>query len=686
MLPLALALSAAWAAESEQYTTLETSVVSASGFEQDVREAPASVSVITSKELQSKPVSDIGSAIGDVPGVDIGLSKMGNSTVSIRGFDAAYTLMLVDGKRQNVSTAMMNNGFDPTSSFMPPIGFIDRIEVLRGPASVAWGSDAVGGVVNIITKRHPKAFTGSITVEGTLQQHDDLYGNSGGTSFYVGVPLKEDTLSLILRGRYQKTGEQGIMTPAGQYATHTSAETYNGNLGGRLTLTVDEANSFYVDADYTRFKGGSMQTAQQGYQAHRWYDKYDFVAAHEGSYKWGTTETYFQYNALDLMKVDLRANALTTVNYPSWKPQTHEGSFSDPLMSSRTYTLSTKFIAPLEMAGGQALKLTGGLEGSYETFEDNYYETVIFGQKLNQTLLAGFLEGEYFLSEEWIATVGARVNWSDIFGSNLAPRAYLVYRPFDHLSFKGGVAAGYKTPNVKQLMNGVYSGTEPGGQTYGNPDLKPEESLSYELSTTLDFGSYAQLTLGGFYTDFKNMIGTENYDGGVCVEGRNGQISCDKHAVNYGKVRTQGLEVLFKTTRINGFSFTAGYTFTDAEVREGSKQGERPNELPRHTLTARLDYEQGPFSAYVKSASKFDMKVDKSGRGALARDKYEDYTIVDIGASYVFLKNHRISAAVNNLFDKSTNEWALSDTGGWANAYSHYLDGRNLWLSYTYSF
>ncbi|MGN1149623.1 MAG: TonB-dependent receptor plug domain-containing protein [Sutterella sp.] len=183
MLPLALALSATWATASEQYTTLETSIVSASGFEQDVREAPASVSVITSKELQSKPVSDIGSAIGDVPGVDIGLSKMGNSTVSIRGFDAAYTLMLVDGKRQNVSTAMMNNGFDPTSSFMPPIGFIDRIEVLRGPASVAWGSDAVGGVVNIITKRHPKTFTGSITVEGTLQQHDDLYGNSGGTSF-----------------------------------------------------------------------------------------------------------------------------------------------------------------------------------------------------------------------------------------------------------------------------------------------------------------------------------------------------------------------------------------------------------------------------------------------------------------------------------------------------------------------
>lgn len=91
-----------------------------------------------------------------------------------------------------------------------------------------------------------------MTLEGTLQEHDD-YGNMGAGSFYMGIPLKEDTLSLILRGGYRKTGEQDIRTPTGDYASHTSAETYSTNLGGRLTLTVDEANSFYVDADYTRF-------------------------------------------------------------------------------------------------------------------------------------------------------------------------------------------------------------------------------------------------------------------------------------------------------------------------------------------------------------------------------------------------------------------------------------------------
>ena len=144
VLPLAAAVNAAWAqAASDEYTTLDTSVVSASGYSQDVREAPASVSVIPAQELQTKPVRDLGTAIGDIPGVDLDSTKMGNSTISIRGFDASYTLILQDGRRQNFSSAIQANGFDPTTAFIAPVGMIERIEVLRGPASTVWGTDAV---------------------------------------------------------------------------------------------------------------------------------------------------------------------------------------------------------------------------------------------------------------------------------------------------------------------------------------------------------------------------------------------------------------------------------------------------------------------------------------------------------------------------------------------------------------
>lgn len=110
------------------YTTLDTSVVSAAGYAQDTSEAPASVSVITEKELASKPITDIGSAVGDVPGVDISQNKMGAADISIRGFGANYTMILVDGRRQNTSESMVNNGFDPGRIFMPPWGLLNALK------------------------------------------------------------------------------------------------------------------------------------------------------------------------------------------------------------------------------------------------------------------------------------------------------------------------------------------------------------------------------------------------------------------------------------------------------------------------------------------------------------------------------------------------------------------------------
>lgn len=113
----------------------------------------------------------------------------------------------------------------------------------------------------------------------------------------------------------------------------------------------------------------------------------------------------------------------------------------------------------------------------------------------------------------------------------------------------------------------------------------------------------------------------------------------------------------------------------------------KPNELPRHTLTARVDWASGPFTAYVKSSSKFDMAVSNPGnKGSRNAPKYEDYTIVDIGGSWTPVKNHVIAWAVNNVLDKDTAVFEKSGTSSWANIYSNYIEGRNLWLSYTYSF
>ena len=455
LLPLAAAVSAAYADDGGQtaYTTLDTSVVSAAGYAQDTSEAPASVSVITEKELASKPITDIGSAVGDVPGVDISQNKMGAADISIRGFGSNYTMILVDGRRQNTSEGMVKNGFDPGRIFMPPVGAIERIEVIRGPASTIYGSDAVGGVVNIITKKHVDQFTGTISIDRTQFQNDDDYGNRWGTGVFLGIPLKEDVASLLLRGRYLEREASHLRKPdavAGEnpYATHSPTDGFTGNIGGRLNLTINESNDVYADLDFTRYKGGAMSTSSAARQTYRWWNKYNGVVGHKGVYDIGTLESYVQYNALEQVKT--RASG-EQGNGP-WT--TEKGS---PMMASRTWTAATKLVSPIELGSAGSIMLSSGLEANYETFEDADADshTVLGGKTLDQTTLAGFMEGEYFINDEWIATLGGRVHWSDIFGAHLSPRAYLVYKPAQFISFKGGVANGYKTPQIKKLTDGI---------------------------------------------------------------------------------------------------------------------------------------------------------------------------------------------------------------------------------------
>src|SRR5690606_26175015 len=116
--------------------SLGTVVVTASGFEQAVRDAPASITVISREELERKSYSSVAEALSDVEGVDVAgtRGKTGGLNVSIRGMPSDYTLILIDGRRQNAPGNIAPNGFGETAtSFIPPPAAIERIEVIRGP-------------------------------------------------------------------------------------------------------------------------------------------------------------------------------------------------------------------------------------------------------------------------------------------------------------------------------------------------------------------------------------------------------------------------------------------------------------------------------------------------------------------------------------------------------------------------
>lgn len=204
---LAAAVVASFSATAEeQPIELDKFVVTAAGYEQKVVDAPASISVITQEDLRSRPYVTLLDAVRELEGVDIGETrdKTGQGTISIRGMGADYTLILIDGRRQNNHGDIYPNNFGGNQfNHIPPIDAIERIEVIRGPASTLYGADALGGVINIITKKVTDDWTGSASISRTFQEYDE-YGADTTADFSVAGPLIENVLGMELRGSIYK--------------------------------------------------------------------------------------------------------------------------------------------------------------------------------------------------------------------------------------------------------------------------------------------------------------------------------------------------------------------------------------------------------------------------------------------------------------------------------------------------
>ena len=156
--PLATLIVAALASQAHASQN-EVMVITASGFQQKIEDSAASISVVTREQLEKRAYRDVTDALKDVPGVVI-TGGGSSSDISIRGMGAKYTLMLVDGKRvDSRGTRPNSDGPGIEQGWLPPLQAIERIEVVRGPMSSRYGSDAMGGVINVITRKSTRAST-----------------------------------------------------------------------------------------------------------------------------------------------------------------------------------------------------------------------------------------------------------------------------------------------------------------------------------------------------------------------------------------------------------------------------------------------------------------------------------------------------------------------------------------------
>ena len=271
---LALAMTACYsnplfAATAAADKDMDIIVVTASGYEQKLVDAPASISVITVEELAKRPYMTLLDAVRDLEGVDIGETrdKTGQGTISMRGMGSDYTLILVDGKRQNNHGDIYPNNFGGNQfGHIPPLDAVDRIEVIRGPASTLYGADALGGVINIITKKVSEKWSGSVSHSRSLQSNDS-FGEDITTDFNVAGPLIADVLGMSLRGsfydRMASTPEYApVEYPNGEVRTRSlgfgsggkTVDNQNTVLGGRLSWLPAANQSLWFDIETSKQK------------------------------------------------------------------------------------------------------------------------------------------------------------------------------------------------------------------------------------------------------------------------------------------------------------------------------------------------------------------------------------------------------------------------------------------------
>ncbi len=250
-------------APAGQATTLDKVVVTATGFEQKITDAPASISVITKEDLAKRPYITLLDAVRDLEGVDVGETrdKTGQGTISMRGMGSDYTLILINGRRQNNHGNIYPNSFGGNQfNHIPPMDAVERIEVIRGPMSTLYGADAMGGVINIITKRTLERWHGSASIARTIEG-DSAFGDDTTVNFFVTGALVPGALNLAARGSwYDRDASNPVYAPVTDPSgkAHNRSMTFGGggktvdntNKAGGITLTWMPGDNQTVSFDY----------------------------------------------------------------------------------------------------------------------------------------------------------------------------------------------------------------------------------------------------------------------------------------------------------------------------------------------------------------------------------------------------------------------------------------------------
>jgi len=655
---LLCALAAPAFAQVAAPRTLDQVVVTASGFEQKITDAPASISVITREELAKRPYMTLLDAVRDLEGVDVGETrdKTGQGSVSMRGMGSDYTLLLINGRRQNNHGDIYPNNFGGNQfNHIPPLDAIERIEVVRGPMSSLYGSDAMGGVINIITKRIGDTWGGSATHSYT-RPGDDKRGDTQQIGATFSGPLGERVGLRIGANSMRRDSDR---SNGGLYGNAYAGEK-DRNVDALLSWTLSDAQKISVEAGHgvqQSFASQALEAEGDGAWGASELKRSSLALNHDGQWDFGSSR-------LSAYWTEYR-NDIGPTGRSEATDRIVEGSISSP------FTLGVEHQFTV---GGQWKRQQLTNTDTIGQAPVDYDGNAVAGSTLQVDTWALFLEDELKLHRTLALTLGARLDHHEQFGSHVSPRAYLVWHPAEQWTLRGGISKGFRAPSLTE--NSPTAATQSGGRgctslyplgyisggcyMAGNAELDPETSTNREIGFSFE-NDLLDVGLTYFHTDFRNKIEYE-------ALGYYNNYWWTRMS-NVDRARTSGMEGTLNLRFGDHWRWRTSATWMK-EARNLTT-GENLIDTPEYSAYSALDWTPDAIFSSTLSAQ---YTGKQSG---IASSFIKAYTLYDLTAAWNVNDVLTLRGGISNLLDKKLYAEGATD---------YFVAGRSVFFSVTARF
>ncbi|MDP2905443.1 MAG: TonB-dependent receptor [Candidatus Omnitrophota bacterium] len=568
-------------------------IVSATKTQTYQGEVGSSTTVISADDIKKTGKRNVLEVLRDVPGVIVSQSGAfgGTTSVYLRGAKSEQTLVMIDGVEVNDP---IGSGGSRTFNFAHLVtDSIERIEIVRGPQSPLYGSDAMAGVINIITKRGKgKPGAGGYFEGGSHNTFRENLASSGAIdkfNYSLSITrLDSNGINKVTVGDENDPYHNTAISSKFGYKIFDNAEL---SLVANYTDTVTSTD-YGARQDVSNYTGRSKDLVTK------------FVFDQAINSVWSHTLSFSYHDMRTKDKKEWDAVNLDTVN--DW----YKGNNKKVEWQHN--------ISPVKWN-----VLTAGFEYEDESGSSKQDRKSIYDY-------ACYFQDQFKFWEKLFTTPGVRVDSHELFGGKTTYKistAYFIAQTATRL--KGNWGTGFKAPTLYQL----YSQEDYGGGPIGDPGLKPEESTGYDLGfEQYLFNDKLSFDLTYFHNDFRNMI---DYDMGL------------SKFLNIGRARTKGFEVGLKVSPIETLALGANFTYTDTENK---KTGLQLLRRPKRQFNFDANW------AFLPNAN-LNLGINHVGSrkdSGYITDK--SYTIARLASSYDITENFQVFGRIENLFDKEYQE------------------------------